>query len=162
MKAKHHFVSSLAAGGILLAVTGKVSVLSGTLVGGFLIDLDHVIDRLWSRKVLATEHGSDETEGAATISSGSLSSLTRRILGSRKLLRLPLVFHSYELLVVLAIATLVTRNAFLIGLVVGYALHLALDLYRHHHEFQSPLFYMLTYRMAQGFKRERLIKPRYL
>jgi len=62
-------------------------------------------------------------------------------------------------LVILA-ATL--RTPFTTGLVAGYLLHIALDLIRHHHEFRSPLFYLISYRLARGFRRERLIKPEYL
>ncbi|HWO02912.1 MAG TPA: hypothetical protein VNS63_26960, partial [Blastocatellia bacterium] len=86
----------------------------------------------------------------------------RRYLQRRKLVRLPLIFHSYELLVVLIAWTANTGTPFLVGLLSGYVLHLALDLIRHHREFVSPLFYSLSYRLAHGFRRERLIKPEYL
>jgi hypothetical protein len=48
MKAKHHFWSSLAAGGALYWATGSSAALAGSMVGGFLIDADHIIDQLWS------------------------------------------------------------------------------------------------------------------
>jgi hypothetical protein len=84
------------------------------------------------------------------------------ILRPRKLVRLPLVFHSYELLVVIGCLTVALRTPFLIGILVGYVLHLVLDLMRHHHEFRSPLFYLLSYRLKQRFRRDQLIKPEYL
>jgi hypothetical protein len=80
----------------------------------------------------------------------------------RKLLRLPLVFHSYELLALITILTLCFRTPFLIGLLSGYLLHISLDLMRHHHEFRSPFFYMLSYRLMRGFRRDQLIKPEHL
>ena len=48
MKAKHHFWSSLVAGGALYWVTGSSVALAGSMLGGFFIDSDHVIDQLWS------------------------------------------------------------------------------------------------------------------
>ena len=96
------------------------------------------------------------------VESPSSSGFVERYFFRRKLLRLPLIFHSYELLCVLAAATLLLRTPFLIGLLAGYVLHLSLDLARHYYEFQSPFFYLITYRLSRGFRRERLIKPEYL
>lgn len=153
MKAKHHFISSLAAGGALYYVTGSGAALAGSMLGGFFIDGDHFIDQLWS-----IYRRAPYLEGSAAKS----HSLFARYLRRRKLVRLPLIFHSYELLAALVILAASLRTDFLIGLVAGYVLHLSLDLVRHHHEFRSPFFYLLLYRMAQGFRRERLIKPEFL
>jgi hypothetical protein len=155
MKAKHHFLSSLAAGGALYYVTGSGASLAGSMVGGFFIDGDHFIDQLWS-----IYRRAPYLEGAAVIDRSH--SIAARYLRRRKLVRLPLIFHSYELLAALVIVAASLRTDFLIGLVTGYALHLSLDLVRHHHEFRSPFFYLLLYRMAQGFRRDRLIKPEFL
>ena len=62
----------------------------------------------------------------------------------------------------IAVLTLGLSTPFLIGLLIGYVLHLALDMMRHHHEFRSPLFYLLTYRLTRRFRRDQLIKPEYL
>jgi len=155
MKAKHHFWSSLAAGGVVYWTTGHPEALAGAMVGGFLIDADHIIDQLWSirygaplRRELKRYSGQEN--------------LWVRLFAPRKLIRLPLIFHSYELLVLLAALTTKLRTPFLIGLLSGYVLHLALDLIRHHHEFRSPLFYLLSYRLALAFRRDLLIKPEYL
>src|SRR5262249_40142363 len=93
---------------------------------------------------------------------GSKMSWVMNLLRPRKLLRLPLVFHSYELLVLIIIIAAVLRTPFLIGLLAGYVLHLSLDMLRHHHEFNSPFFYLISYRRAQGFRRDCLIKREYL
>jgi len=42
MKAKHHFWSSLAAGGALYWATGSSAALAGSMLGGFFIDSDHI------------------------------------------------------------------------------------------------------------------------
>jgi hypothetical protein len=160
MKAKHHFWSSLAAGGALYWVTGSSGALAGTLVGGFLIDSDHVVDQLWSIRYGAPLRREPPDDGSAT--TGRVRAWFGNYLRPRKLLRLPLVFHSYELLAAIAIMTLDLRTPFLIGLLSGYALHLSLDMIRHHHEFRSPFFYLLLYRLTHGFRRDELIKPEYL
>jgi len=138
--------------------------LVGAIIGGVFIDADHVLDQLWS-----IYHGAPYRKGnvASRESQGSeLSPRRRRIpidwLRSRKLIRLPLIFHSYELLAVVVVVAVLVRTPVLVGLVMGYGLHIALDLIRHHHEFLSPLFYLLSYRLRVGFRRDRLIKPEYL
>jgi hypothetical protein len=160
MKAKHHFWSSLAAGGVLYWATGSSAALAGSMIGGFLIDADHLIDQLWSIR-----HGApfrrEPVQQDRSSNKGTRAWLVS-YLRPRKLLRLPLIFHSYELVVLITILTLRFWTPFLIGLFAGYLLHLSLDMLRHHREFRSPLFYLLSYRMAQRFQRDRLIKPEYL
>ncbi|MFY9611813.1 MAG: hypothetical protein WAU45_24770 [Blastocatellia bacterium] len=159
MKAKHHFWSSLAAGGALYWATGSSAALAGAMLGGFAIDADHVVDQWWSiRRGAALSSG----KAAGDATARGEASRVHRYFQRRKLVRLPLIFHSYELLVVLIVLAASAGTPFLVGLLSGYVLHLALDLARHHHEFVSPLFYSLSYRLARGFQRERLIKPEYL
>jgi hypothetical protein len=160
MKPKHHFWSSLAAGGALYWATGSSASVAGAMLGGFLIDADHVFDQLWSIR-----HGAplrrpieNRAGGAEAPARSGLADLFR----PRKLLRLPLILHSYELVVAVAFLTVVMSTPFMIGLFSGYVLHLALDLWRHHHEFRSPLFYLLSYRLSRRFRRDQLIKPEYL
>lgn len=64
MKAKDHFWSSLAAGGALYSATGSSSALYGSIIGGFAIDADHIIDQLWSMRRgarLRRKRAGDET-----------------------------------------------------------------------------------------------------
>lgn len=162
MQAKHHFWSSLATGGALYWATGSSAALAGSMIGGFLIDADHIIDQWWSIRHRAPLR---KTSFAQDIDASGGPGILRRIgniLRPRELVRLPLLFHSYELLVVIASLTLVLRTPFLIGILLGYVLHLVLDVMRHHHEFRSPLFYLLSYRLRQRFRRDQLIKPEYL
>lgn len=159
MKAKHHFFSSLALGGALYYFTGDAASLAGAMTGGFLIDADHAIDQLWA---IARRAPLMKKIKEGDIEKRGLRAWSTRYIRRRKLVRLPLVFHSYELLIALSIMAIITRGPFLTGLVVGYALHLALDIIRHHHEFRSPLFYLLLYRLVHRFRRERLIKSEYL
>ena len=163
MKAKHHFWSSLAAGGALYWATGSSTALAGAMIGGFLIDADHVLDQLWSISRGAPYLGKKRAEQAArNAGKGGLTGFITRFVRRRKLVRLPLLFHSFELVVVFVILAINIRTPFLIGLATGYELHILLDLVRHYHEVCSPLFYLLSYRMAHGFRRERLVRSKYL
>ena len=159
MKAKHHFWTSLAAGGVLYTITHSSLSLWGAMIGGFLIDADHLIDQLWS---IARNAPYTSKRSAELAKHQGWSGFIARYFRRRKLLRLPLMFHSYELLLVLTFLTLYSRTPFLLGLLCGYALHLSLDLWRHHHEFRSPFFYALLFRLAHRFRREQLIKEKYL
>lgn len=161
MKAKHHFWSSLAAGGALYWATGSASAIAGAMVGGFLIDADHIVDQLWSIRYGAPLRRQVGNQDSELKDAGAQAWLVDR-LRPRKLLRLPLILHSYELLMLTTVLTLALHTPFLIGLLSGYVLHLSLDVMRHHHEFRSPLFYLFSYRLSQGFRRDRLIKAEYL
>ena len=160
MKAKHHFWSSVVTGGGLYWITGSFSAFTGAIIGGFLIDSDHIIDQMWSIRYGAPFRHPQRDGIDSRV--GSKMNWVMRLFRPRKLLRLPLVFHSYELLVLVIIITIVLRTPFLIGLLAGYVLHLALDMLRHYHEFNSPFFYLISYRLAQGFRRDCLIKRKYL
>jgi hypothetical protein len=159
MKAKHHFWSSLAVGGAFYFSTQSFTALAGVMLGGFIIDADHVFDQLWS-----IYHGAPHTKRASALAAQqrSFSGWVARYVHRRKLTRLPLIFHAYELMFGLFICTWVWPTPFLQGLSAGYLLHILLDLFRHHNEFRSPFFYSLFFRMAQGFRRDSLIKSDYL
>lgn len=161
MRPKHHFWSSLAAGGALYWTTGSSASLAGAMLGGFLIDADHIIDQLWSIRYGAPLRRTIKHRFVMLKAGGTRAWLVDRV-RPRKLLRLPLIFHSYELLGAVAILTLCLSTPFLLGLLTGYVLHLSLDLFRHHHEFRSPLFYLLIYRLSRRFRRDQLIKSEYL
>lgn len=162
MKAKHHFWTSLAAGGALTWATGSSAALAGAMLGGFFIDSDHLLDQLWSIRAGAPLTRLAARRQAQSDSESRPQTWLARTFRRRTLVRLPLVFHSYELLTLLAVLTISWRTPFLIGLTAGYGLHLACDLIRHYHEFRSPFFYLLLYRLSRRFRRDRLIKPEYL
>jgi hypothetical protein len=153
MKAKHHFWSSLAAGGALYWATGSGAAFVGAMLGGFFIDSDHVVDQLWSISKAKNPDSSQFSDSARL----RIADLWKR----RKLVRLPLIFHSYELLALLIAVAVWLHTPFMIGLSSGYALHIALDLIRHYHEFRSPFFYLILFRLSHRFRRDRLIKPEY-
>ena len=131
------------------------------MLGGYLIDADHIIDQLWSIRHGAPLRRPVKHRSGMLKAAGTRAWLADQV-RPRKLLRLPLILHSYELLAAVAVLTLALSTPFLLGLLTGYVLHLALDMLRHHHEFRSPLFYLLTYRLSRRFRRDLLIKPEYL
>ena len=131
------------------------------MAGGFLIDSDHVIDQLWSIRHGAPFRRKKRQDDGSRATRGLRAWMINQV-RPRKLLRLPLIFHSYELLAAIAIITVYLCTPFLIGLLSGYVLHLSLDMLRHHHEFRSPFFYLISYRLFHGFRREELIKADYL
>src|SRR5262249_21367627 len=96
--------------------------------------------------------------GSSIGTPGTLADWFRR----RKVIRLPLIFHSCELLTGALLLAMIIRTPLLLGLVTCYALHITLVLIRHHHEFRSRFFYVLIYRLRVGFRRDRLIKPEFL
>ena len=158
MKAKHHLWTSLAVGGFAYFMTHSAESFVGIMVGGFLIDADHLVDQLWS-----INQGAPHTRKSAALEARQqgLRGWIARFIQRRKLVRLPLVFHSYELMIILSTLVFFLRIPFLIGLLAGYVLHIALDIYRHHHEYRSSFFYSIIYRLMKGFRRDRLIKPEY-
>lgn len=161
MKAKHHFWSSALAGGGLYLATGSSAAIAGAMIGGFLIDADHIFDQAWSIYLGAPYLSNPKTNDAST-APGAFEVLVARFARRRKLIRLPLVFHSYEMFTALILITVSAPTPFTMGLTVGYALHITLDFIRHGHEFRSPFFYSIAYRLMRGFRRDRLIKPGYM
>jgi hypothetical protein len=159
VKAKHHFWSSLAIGGVFYLSTQSFTAFAGTMLGGFFIDADHVVDQLWS-----IYHRAPHTKKASALAAEQkgFKGWIARYVHRRKLTRLPLIFHSYELMMVLSVCTLIWRTPFFTGLLAGYVLHILLDLYRHYTEFRSLFFYSIFFRMAKAFRRDSLIKSEYL
>ncbi|HYM00593.1 MAG TPA: hypothetical protein VEZ90_16680, partial [Blastocatellia bacterium] len=132
MKVKHHFWSSLVLGGAMSVAAHSTSPLAGAMIGGFVIDSDHVIDHIWS-----IAHGypymkSSRGRAAKWKERGKPWSFLAPLVLRRKLIRLPLLLHSYELLVITIAVAVGVHSPFLIALAAGYALHLTLDFIRHH------------------------------
>lgn len=159
MKAKDHLWTSVLAGSCLYIINGSMLSIIGALAGGFLIDADHVLDQLWSIRQ-GSPHMRKNT--GTTVAKHKFAYFYSRFIKRRKLVRLPLIFHGYEYAILLSFLLLKIQTPFFTGFVVGYCLHLVLDLYRHFHELNSPLFYSIIYRSVFGFKRERLVKAEYL
>ncbi len=136
-----HLVTTAIAGGAVLAVTGSVPLAAGVVVGGFLIDVDHVVDYLLVERRRALTPAAFlryYTEGRAQ--------------------RTVLALHSYEVFLALAALAWWLDSMGLAGYLAGGAMHLALD-----GVFNGRLtpknifaFYSLGFRWARGFDAEAL------
>jgi hypothetical protein len=123
----------------LYAYSRSVPEAASCLVIGVLIDLDHVVDfHLFS----------GEQFSLANFFSWCTESRWQRI---------TLIFHSYELFGILCAVAYYLDNAVLRGIVWGAGLHVLLDQLANPRTFRlSPWFYFLGYRIAMGFRREKL------
>lgn len=138
-----HLLSAASASLIGYAASDSLSFSFGLLLGGFLIDLDHLFDYF-------------VFEGQRSLSP---SRFFRYYLGLR-CQRVVLFLHSYELMTLLFLAALALKSALLFGYLAGAALHLALDvIFNGQHALKRPiLFYSFLYRWRQGFAAGRLFR----
>jgi hypothetical protein len=105
-----HLVTSTVACAAVYAGTGDAALIAGLAAGGFLIDVDHMVD------YVLFERQRDLRP----------ASFLRYYLDGRAE-RVVLLLHSYELLILLAALAWVTGIAWLWGWVFGMLLHLPLD-----------------------------------
>ena len=131
-----HLVTTAIAGGAVLAATGSVQLTMGLVLGGFLIDVDHMVD------YLLVERRSELTPAAFL-----------RYYTEGRMRRLVLALHSYEALLAVAALAWWLDSLWLAGYLAGGAMHLALDI-----GFNGRLtpknifaFYSFGFRWAHGF-----------
>ena len=117
----------------------------GLAAGGFLIDVDHVIDYVLFERQRDLRPGS----------------FLRYYLNG-KAQRVVLVLHSYELLVLLAAVAWYTNVDWLWGWVFGMLLHLPLDIVFNGKFASSGLvhFYSFIVRARAGFRTDRFVDRR--
>jgi len=137
-----------------LGLTGKVALITagskgmgracalGLAAGGFLIDVDHVVD------YVLVERCRDLRPSA----------FLRYYLGGQAK-RIVLALHSYELLALLALLAWVTNSEIGWGYVLGMLLHLPLDIVFNGKLVSRSLvpFYSVIYRWRVGFLAARLV-----
>jgi hypothetical protein len=139
MKASVHVSTSAMLAAALYAYSRSVPMAASCLASGVLIDLDHVVDfHLFS----------GERFSIANFFSWCNECRWQRI---------TLIFHSYELFGILCAVAYYLDSAVLRGMVWGAGLHLLLDQLGNPGTFRlSPWFYFLGYRIAMGFRRDKL------
>src|SRR2546428_4940368 len=131
-----HLFTTAIAGGAILTGTGSIPLTAGLVVGGFLIDVDHVVDYLLverRRELTPAAFLRYYTEGHAR--------------------RMVLALHSYEVFLALAALAWWLGSLWVAGYLAGGAMHLALDI-----GFNGRLtprnifaFYSFRFRWAHGF-----------
>ncbi len=143
-----HLVTTAVACAAVQAATGSPALTVGVAAGGFLIDLDHVLD------YVVFERQRDLRPAAFL--RYYLAGRTRAVV---------LLLHSYEVLALLALTAWAWNLAWLWGYVLGAAvLHLPLDIVFNGKVAGRNMvpFYSLAYRARAGFQTERLLDTRRL
>ncbi|HUM16957.1 MAG TPA: hypothetical protein VL086_14780 [Candidatus Nitrosotalea sp.] len=135
-----HLVTTAAACAVIYAGTGSPALTAGLAAGGFLIDVDHVVD------YVLFERQRDLRPAA----------FLKHYLGGQ-VQRAVLVLHSYELLVLLAALAWMTGIEWLWGWVFGMLLHLPLDVIFNGKFASGGLahFYSFIVRARAGFRIDR-------
>ena len=140
-----HLVTTALACAAVYAGTENLALTAGLAAGGFLIDVDHVVDYVLFERQRDLRPGS-----------------FLRYYLSGKVQRVVLVLHSYELLVLLAAVAWLTRVEWLWGWVFGMLLHLPLDIV-FNGKFASGgfvPFYSFIVRARAGFRADRFVDRR--
>jgi hypothetical protein len=135
-----HLVTTAIACAGVYAATGSPALTLGLAAGGFLIDIDHVIDYVLFEK--------QRDLRPASFLKYYLDGNTRRVV---------LMLHSYELFALLALLAWAANSAWLWGWVLGMALHLPLDVVFNGKFASGGLvhFYSFAVRARAGFLAER-------
>ncbi len=136
-----HLVTTAIAAGVVLAGTGSVPLAAGIGIGGFLIDIDHVVDYV-------TVERRRDLRPAAFL----------RYYATGRMRRVVLALHSYELVAVLAALAWWLDSTWLAGYLAGAVMHLALDIVYNGRLTPKNIFafYSLGFRFAHGFDAETL------
>ena len=132
-----HLVTTAAACAAVYAGTGSPALTAGLAAGGFLIDIDHVVDYVLFER--------QRDLRPASFLKYYLSGRVRRVV---------LVLHSYELLVLLGALAWFSGAEWLWGWVFGMLLHLPLDIIFNGKFASGGLvhFYSFIVRARSGFR----------
>ena len=138
MKPTAHLAASAVASTSLYFFTKSMPIAGASLIAGFLVDIDHLIDYF-------REYGfrTDIREFL-------------RIFYETRFRKLYLVFHSWELIfTLLLLAWLSGRNEVLFGLSAGVLQHLILDQFANG---VTPWGYFFTYRVIKRFSMREIVR----
>jgi len=139
MNTQAHIITSVALATALYTHSHSIAESAACFLTGVLIDLDHLIDfYLFSGEKFSRKR----------FFSWCLEGRWQKI---------TLLFHSYEIYGLLFLASFFFDSAVLRGLLWGAGLHLVLDQVANSMKYRlSPWFYLLGFRIAVGFRKERL------
>ena len=132
-----HLVTTALTCARVYALTGSAALVAGVIAGGFLIDVDHVLDYV-------VVEGQRDLRPSAFL----------RYYSEQRMRRVTLVLHSYELFALLVALAWLTNWVPLWGYVLGVTLHLPLDIFFNGRMLSRNLvpFYSLAYRWRLGFR----------
>jgi len=142
-----HLVTTAATAAAVYAGTGSLELTAGLVAGGFLIDVDHVVD------YVCFDRQRDLRPGTFL-----------RYYNEAHFSRIVLLLHSYEMALLLAVIAWLANPVWLWGYLLGMALHLPLDLiFNGRYEPNGVVaFYSFIYRWRARFRGDRLLTGSYL
>jgi len=145
VKPSGHFVTAVGAAGTTYVATGSAELAAGVFAGGFLIDLDHCVDYV----LFERQWNPNPFRFLNYYHAGQYS---RVVLG----------LHSYELMACLTLLAALTGWQWLIGYLLGAAMHLSFDItVNGQATLLHPIrFYSFFYRLRYGFSKQGLIEER--
>ena len=110
MKLKQHITTSIFFSAFLFAISKSWIIFGSSLISGVLIDIDHVLDYFLVYGInIRIKQFFD-------------------VCHTQKILRVWLIFHSWELLFLMGISAFIVRwNPWLVGTIVGFTQHIILD-----------------------------------
>jgi hypothetical protein len=131
-----HLVTTVAASAAVAYTTGSLSLAAAVAAGGFLIDVDHIID------YVVFERQRDLRPGAFL-----------RYYVEGHIRRAVLLLHSYELFALLGLLAWWTQAPLVQGYLLGALMHLALDIIFNGRvtPYSIAAFYSFTYRAWHRF-----------
>ncbi|HPN31191.1 MAG TPA: hypothetical protein PKY81_09555 [bacterium] len=133
MRAKYHFSTSIPFAGIAYFFSKDYYLSAAVLLSHIFIDLDHLYDYAYYAY-----------EKKEKISVKNFF----EVCYNRKLEKIYLILHSYEIFAIISIAVLYIKNSILNGILIGGLTHLALDSIFNGNRRYS---YLLTYRVIKKF-----------
>lgn len=138
MKASAHVYASAAAGGAACWLTGSAAAGAACLLGGVLLDLDHLPDFLLD---------SEEPFTVKNFLSWCYDLKWKKVY---------LLLHSYELYALLALSGFFFRSPAFYGFLLGMGLHLLMD--QAGNRFLNKWFYFFVFRYRSGFAFDALTR----
>lgn len=140
MKPTAHIYASAAAGGAVYGMTGSLETAVSCLLSGVFLDVDHLLDYY----LLA----------GGRFSFKDFFSWCNDL----RWKKIYLVFHSYELYVLLLLAAWLFPGRALTGALLGMGLHLLMD--QAGNTVLNKWFYFMTFRYRSGFASSALVADR--
>ncbi|MBI5374903.1 MAG: hypothetical protein HZA77_05680 [Candidatus Schekmanbacteria bacterium] len=136
MKPTHHLYTSIATAAVVYPLTGSLMASLGCIIAGVFIDVDHLLEFFMFSK---------QRFSVKNFMSFFMSLHYKKAF---------VLFHSYELIIVLWLICLKVNNVVAYGAMLGYTIHMVFDM------IFNPVYwygYFLSFRLATGFSKEKFI-----
>lgn len=138
MRSRNHIVISIIISLIIYSVFRDFKIAVANLIAGVLIDVDHIPDYMY-------------TKGKIYFDVKDFFNMCDEL----RLKKLFLVIHSYELLLSAIVIAFFYKNAFYLGLVIGYTQHFIFDIFFNGVYIKG---YSFIFRLNKNFSSPEIIK----